>query len=76
MADGLEENQVLMPLDPEEAKQVLAAFEEFKKSHGVALNARPVFADDGRVEVEARFFRLATKAGRPKAGEATPAEGA
>lgn len=53
-----EEALSLRVLTNDEAKEVLEAFEAFKSFHKVALNASPRFTDDGRTEVDVRFFKV------------------
>jgi len=48
----------LRVLTDEEAKEVVGAFEEFKKVHGVALNAVPFITDGGTIDCQARFFKV------------------
>lgn len=53
-----EESMKLRLLNEQEIKEVLSAFEVFKQTHGVVLNAIPRFTDDGRVEVTAQFLKI------------------
>lgn len=48
----------LRVLTDEEGLEVVSAFEVFKKAHGVTLNAVPKLTQDGRIDVDVRFFKV------------------